>query len=74
MLHRLIVIGEAAAHISPETRAAYPEIPWRRIVAFRNFAVHTYFAVDWSIVWITATEDTPALREQVAEVLHRLGA
>jgi len=41
-------------------------------VAFRNFAVHEYFAVDWQIVWVTATEDVPLLREKVTALLKQL--
>jgi len=32
-------------------------------------AVHSYFSVDWNIVWLTATEDAPALREKIARIL-----
>ncbi|MCP4546772.1 MAG: DUF86 domain-containing protein, partial [bacterium] len=46
-----------------------PDVDWRDIVAFRNIAVHAYFSVDWSIVWTTATEDAPALRERVEKIL-----
>ncbi|MSP14465.1 MAG: DUF86 domain-containing protein [Chloroflexi bacterium] len=46
-----------------------PDVKWRSIVGFRNIAVHTYFAVNWSIVWVTATEDVPLLREQVMQIL-----
>jgi uncharacterized protein with HEPN domain len=38
-------------------------------VGFRNIAVHAYFAVDWSIVWVTATQDAPQLRQQVSKIL-----
>jgi uncharacterized protein with HEPN domain len=72
ILQKLIVIGEAAARLSRELCAAHPEIEWADIVAFRNIAVHAYFSVKWEIVWVTATEDTPRLREQVAQVLAEL--
>ena len=39
------------------------------IVAFRNIAVHEYFAVNWPIVWVAATQDAPALRGEVARIL-----
>lgn len=38
-------------------------------MAFRNIAIHEYFAVDWTIVWNAATVDAPALHEQVAKIL-----
>ena len=47
----------------------HPEVEWADIVAFRNIAVHAYFGVQWPIVWVAATEDAPALREQVSRIL-----
>lgn len=68
-MHQLVVIGEAASRLSRRFREAYPEITWPDIIGFRNLAVHAYFAVSWPIVWVTATEDVPALREQIARIL-----
>jgi len=39
------------------------------VVGFRSIAVHASFAVDWEIVWVTATEDVPMLREAAARIL-----
>ncbi|MBW2011807.1 MAG: DUF86 domain-containing protein [Deltaproteobacteria bacterium] len=36
---------------------------------FRNIAVHEYFSVNWSIVWVTATQDVPDLRRKVARII-----
>ena len=69
VLHKLTVIGEAAARLSAEFRARHTEVEWADIVGFRNIAVHAYFAVDWSIVWVAATQDAPRLKRQVAEIL-----
>ena len=71
VLQKLIVIGEAATRLSPPFQAHYPEVPWADIVGFRNIAVHAYFSVSWAIVWVTATQDVPALRILVAGILTR---
>jgi uncharacterized protein with HEPN domain len=70
-LQKLTVIGEAASRLSDEFCQRHPEIPWSDIVGFRNIAIHAYFAVDWSIVWVAATEEAPLLRQQIAEILAR---
>jgi uncharacterized protein with HEPN domain len=44
-------------------------LDWPDIVGFRNFAVHEYFAVKWDIVWVTAIQDVPALRQQIVRLL-----
>jgi len=69
VLQKLTVIGEAASHISAETRSQHPEIEWRDIVSFRNFAIHEYFGVNWEVVWVTATLEAPVVRKQVAATL-----
>lgn len=71
VLQKLTVIGEAAARLPVEFYARYPEIPWRDIVAFRNIAVHAYFAVEWPIVWVAATEEAQRLKHQIDEILSR---
>jgi uncharacterized protein with HEPN domain len=36
------------------------------IIGFRNIAVHAYFSVDWRIVFVTVTDDLPALKRLIA--------
>jgi uncharacterized protein with HEPN domain len=69
-LQKLTVIGEAAARLSHAFREVHSQVEWRDIIAFRNIAVHAYFAVQWDIVWATATDDVPMLRRQVLEILQ----
>jgi len=71
VLQKLIVIGEAAARLPVQFRERHPEIEWADIVGFRNIAVHEYFAVSWTIVWVTATQDVPDLRRKVARILAK---
>ena len=71
VLQKLIVIGEAAARISPETREKHDSVPWLDIIGFRNIAVHAYFSVDWGIVWTTATRAVPTLREQIGAIIDQ---
>ncbi len=71
ILMRLIIIGEATAKVSESPRQRHPEIPWNRIVGFRHFAVHTYYAVDWDRVW-NATQQLSHLRRALADILTSL--
>lgn len=70
VLQKLTVIGEAAARLPSDLWSRYPEVPWSRIVGFRNVAVHAYFSVQWPTVWTTATEDAPALRPKIKQILQ----
>lgn len=69
VLQKLTIIGEAAGRVSNNLRDRYPGIPWSRIVAFRNIAVHAYFAVDWHVIWEAAIRDAPELKEKVAKII-----
>ena len=55
------IIGEAARRISNVTKAAYPAIDWRRIVALRNIVVHDYDEVDYARHWAVIQTDLPKL-------------
>lgn len=50
VLWPLIVLGEAAAHVSDDDRRAHAEIPWRRIIGLRNVLIHDYAGVDMAAV------------------------
>lgn len=81
VLRQLMVVGEAAACLSPETTGRLSDVPWKEIRGFRNQAVHAYFSIDWTIVREVAVTNLPALRESAMthlrthfpEIAARLG-
>lgn len=68
---KLVVIGEAANNLSTDIREKYPEVPWTDIISNRNFIVHAYFNVDWSIVWNTINKYAIPLEEQIYMILEK---
>jgi len=52
VVHMLEIIGEAAAHVSAETRALL-SLPWLESVATRNRLAHGYFDIDEVVIWRT---------------------
>lgn len=69
VIQKILVIGEAAGHISLELRAKYPQVAWPQIVGIRHILVHGYFGIDFDIVWRVAVGRVPELRDQVAAIL-----
>ncbi len=55
------IIGEAATKVGPETREAYPQVPWPAVVTMRHRLIHAYYDMDLDRVWDTVTEDLPPL-------------
>ena len=70
VLRNLEVVGEAARHITKETKKNYSEIPWRQIVDMRNKVIHEYFGVDLKILWKTVQEDIPYLEKEIKKILE----
>jgi uncharacterized protein with HEPN domain len=61
VLHQLLIIGEAVKRVSPEFRAAHPEVPWKLIAGTRDKLIHFYEGVDLEEVWKMVTSDLPDL-------------
>ena len=70
LLHHLTVIGEAAARLSEELRAAHSSLPWPEIISQRNRIVHAYFGLDWALIWHSATRGVPELQRWAQEILR----
>ena len=46
LLWNFTVLGEAAAQLSDETKARFPEVGWQQPVRLRNRIVHSYWSID----------------------------
>ena len=67
IIRRIEIIGEAAVHLSEETRRAIPGLPFRKMRGMRNIVAHDYANVDLKIVWEVATVHVP----EVCSVLEK---
>lgn len=70
LIRELLVIGEAANAISPQTKAQIP-LPWKEVIGMRNQLVHAYFEINHKIIWITVTEDIPRLISILEKFLEK---
>ena len=61
MLH----LGEVAARISDDVKAAHPEIPWHEMVGMRNILVHDYFRVKPIVHFETVATQFQELERQL---------
>ncbi len=59
------IIGEASKKIPPDIKDQSQEIPWREISGMRDLLVHDYFGVNIQVVWETAKNDLPELKEKI---------
>ena len=72
LVFQLLILGEAAAHVSPALRGRHPEVPWRQIIDLRNVLIHGYSTVDYGIVWWVVERDVPELRRAIEAILEQL--
>ena len=69
LVHSIEIIGEAASQVSPESRAACPNLPWPEIIGMRNRLIHAYFDIDLDRVWETVSDDLPPLITELEKIL-----
>ena len=69
VIRRIEIIGEAAGHISEQTRSSFSTLPWRDMTDMRNFLIHQYGDVDLRAVWDTVELDLPSLITELERVV-----
>jgi len=70
ILYNLIIIGEAASHISEENKEKYYQIPWTAMIGTRNIIVHGYDHIKLQIVWEIIQNDLSHLKSQIERILY----
>lgn len=70
LLWNFTVLGEAAAQLSTDFKAAHPNVQWARPSQLRNRIVHGYWSIDLQVLHATALDDLPAFTAQLKTVLN----
>ena len=65
----LLVIGEAAKHVSPQFRNSHREVAWPYLIDIRNVMAHEYGEMLINRDWFGATEAVPALLKALQGLL-----
>ena len=71
LIRVLEVIGEAASKVPKEEQAALPQIPWRRIIDFRNLLIHGYGRVRTEALVDVTRVHVPALIAEIQRILNQ---
>jgi uncharacterized protein with HEPN domain len=71
VLRRILVVGDAASRLSPETLAKFSAIPFRKMAAMRHRVVHDYGHIDFEIVWGGAMVHLRPVRMELSSFWQR---
>jgi uncharacterized protein with HEPN domain len=66
------VIGEASKKIPRTLKAKHKGIPWKAMAGIRDKLIHEYFGVDVDILWKTAKDDIPPLKQVIQNMMKSL--
>jgi uncharacterized protein with HEPN domain len=66
---QLLVIGEAANHISESFQAKHTNIPWKSIIAQRNILAHEYGEILVERIWLVASKKIPELIKDIEPLI-----
>ncbi len=66
---QLEIIGEAANNLSSSLQQLHAQVPWQKIISFRNFLIHEYFGLDLDLVWSIVTDNLPQLKKDIENIL-----
>ena len=72
VLRNLHTMTETTQRLSPDLKAAHPEVDWATLSAFRNVLVHDYLGIDIEVVWAVVTTDLPDFKAQISKILSDL--
>lgn len=69
LLYEFVVVGEAVKHLSEETRAQAPQVPWQDVAGLRDLIAHEYFHIEMQRVLEIVERDLPALEQAIDQML-----
>lgn len=70
VVRQIEIIGEAAGKLTREFTEGHKEIDWPKVVGMRHKMIHDYFDVDVNIIWTTAINNVPPLKEAIEKILN----
>ena len=72
VVRKLEIIGEATKNVPKEIRQKYKELPWSDMARMRDKIIHSYFVVDYEVVWKTIKERLPEIKPKIDAILEDL--
>ncbi len=65
----LEIIGEATKQIPEDFKQNYPRVNWKEMAGMRDVLIHSYFGINYNIVWDVVVHYIPPLLENMNEII-----
>ncbi len=66
----LEIIGEAAKKIPEEFREKNPHMEWKEMAGMRDVLIHSYFGINYIIVWDVVINHIPPLLKNINKIIE----
>jgi len=71
VIRKFEIIGEATKQIPEDMRLKSSEAPWKEMAGMRDRLIHSYFGVDYQLVWMTIKERIPKVKPYIKNILEK---
>ena len=72
VIRKFEVLGEATKNVSDIIRNNYSQVPWKEMAGMRDKLIHSYFGIDYELVWITIKKKIPEVKSMIQKILEEL--
>ena len=73
VVRNLEIISDASRHLSADTKALAPEVPWPEVATMGNWLLHDYEKVNDQALWETIQDGLPVLGKAARRLLIESG-
>ncbi len=72
VVRNLEIIGEASKNISESIKKENIKIPWKNLAGARDRLIHSYFGVNYDIVWAISKNELPEILPEIGDLIKKL--
>jgi len=72
VIRKFEIIGEATKNVPEEIRQEFSDIPWKEMAGMRDRLIHSYFGVDYKLVWTTIKKRIPEVKPLIEKIFKNL--
>ena len=72
VVRNIEIMGEAVKNLSDNLKKKSEQIPWKKLAGIRERVIHSYFGVNYDIIWASAKKDLKEVSSEINILLQKL--